>query len=146
MIIKLRTVNFGLKTVLFWVKMKTHFVCQSMRILGIYNFGTHVNEGKKIERSRGSSRVVICKTSFSCRRCLPLSLALRNLNCKMKHKDIPLIIFYVDTLIWDFSLNFQVRLCNLKNSYQEFSYIILSLEQKLKTIKFDYKGQHPCIT
>ena len=60
---------------------------------------TLVNEGKKIERSRGSSRVVICKTSFSCRRCLPLSLALRNLNCKMKHKDIPLIIFYVGTYI-----------------------------------------------
>ena len=75
--------------------MKTHFVCQSMRILGMYNFGTLVNEGKKIERSRGSSSAVICKTSFSCRRCLPLSLALRNLNCEMKHKDIPLIIFYV---------------------------------------------------
>ena len=144
MIIKLRTVNFGLKTVLFWVKMKTHFVCQSMRILGIYNFGTHVNEGKKIERSRGSSRVVICKTSFSCRRCLPLSLALRNLNCKMKHKDIPLIIFYVDTLIWDFSLNFQVRFVTWKiliKNLVTLGHSNRNSKPSSSTIK-----NHPCIT
>ena len=48
-----RTVNFGLKSVFFWIKMKTHFVCQSIRMLGIYNFGTHVNEEKKtLEISR----------------------------------------------------------------------------------------------